>query len=286
MITELKNNTACAKISTAGAELKSLIIDGREIMWCSNPAYWGKSSPFLFPAVGNVRSNKTVINGKTRSLSKHGFARDNEFSADKISDSCAIFSYTYAPTSEDAFPYSAEVKLTYTLYSDKLEIKYSVTNLSDGNMPFCIGAHPAIACDNLNNCTLHFEKKETASTPVMNLENRMFESKNRIDRLSDSDELALNYTMFDNDVVYFDNLKSRSVTLTENGKTLACISFDGFETLGLWTPAGKNAGFICIEPWCGSDDYDDDDGIFEHKKGIQFTDGKNSREYVMTISAK
>jgi galactose mutarotase-like enzyme len=92
--------------------------------------------------------------------------------------------------------------------------------------------------------------------------------------------------MFDNDVVYFDNIKSRAVKLVEGKKTLATVSFEGFETLGLWTPAGKRAGFLCIEPWCSSDDYDDDSGIFEEKKGIQILHAKEFAKYKMTISAK
>ena len=54
-------------------------IDGREIMWCSDPAFWGKSSPVLFPAIGNVKNNETEIYGRKIKLTKHGFARDNEF---------------------------------------------------------------------------------------------------------------------------------------------------------------------------------------------------------------
>lgn len=265
----LKTENSSAVIESMGAQLKSLVIDGREIMWCADPSFWGKSSPVLFPAVGNVKNNKTIINGKEIHLGKHGFARDNEFDCQQLSDSEAIFSYEYTPT-EGEFPYKARLTMKYTLSADNIRIDYTVYDLSDGNMPFCLGGHPAIACDNLNDCELIFEKPETASTPVMNLDNRMFESKNRIARLDNSDTLKLCYSMFDNDVVYFDEINSRAVTLKENGNALATISYGGFDSLGLWTPAGKNAGFICIEPWCGSDDYDCDDNIFEHKKGIQF----------------
>ena len=60
MTTELKTGRSTAVIASEGAELKSLVIDGREIMWCGDPAYWGKTSPVLFPAIGNVRNNKTI----------------------------------------------------------------------------------------------------------------------------------------------------------------------------------------------------------------------------------
>ena len=285
MTTELKTGNSSAVIASEGAELKSLVIGGREIMWCADPAFWGKTSPVLFPAIGNVKNNKTVIGGREVSLSKHGFARDNTFSVIRKSGNSLVLSYNYTPV-KGQYPYNVQLALQYNLFDDRIEIGYSVYNPGYDSIPFCIGAHPAIACENLDNCTLVFEKREKASTPVMDLETRLFRSKDRIQRLDGSSKLQLNYDMFDNDVVYFDNIKSRAVKLVEGKKTLASIAFEGFETLGLWTPAGKRAGFICIEPWCGSDDYDDDSGIFEEKKGIQVLGGKKFARYKLTISAQ
>ena len=285
MIIELIHNNASAKIETKGAELKSLIINGREIMWCSDPAFWGKSSPVLFPAVGNVRNNKTVIGGKEVSLGKHGFARDNEFSVIRKSSNSVILSYRHIHK-DGEYPYDVTLSLQYNLFDDRIEVTYSVVNTNDDPISYCIGAHPAIACNNLEDCTLTFEKREKASTPVMDLDTRLFRSKERIERLNGTSKLALNYDMFDNDVVYFDDIKSQSVKLTEKNKTLAVISYEGFKTLGLWTPAGKRAGFICIEPWCGSDDYDDESGIFEEKRGVQILRRKSTAKYKMTISAE
>lgn len=285
MTTELTTKNAKALIASEGAELKSLVIGGREIMWCGDPAFWGKTSPVLFPAIGNVKNNKTIIDGKEISLTKHGFARDNTFTTVRKNSNSLILQYKYAPV-KNGYPYSVELCLQYNLFDDRIEICYSVFNPGFHSIPFCIGAHPAIACDDLDNCTLVFEKREKASTPVMDLDTRLFRSKERIQRLDGSSKLPLSYDMFDNDVVYFDNIKSRAVKLVQGKKTLACIAFEGFETLGLWTPAGKRAGFICIEPWCGSDDYDDDSGIFKEKKGIQILEGKKFARYKMVISAQ
>ena len=44
MTTELTTKNAKAVIASEGAELKSLVIGGREIMWCGDPAFWGKTS--------------------------------------------------------------------------------------------------------------------------------------------------------------------------------------------------------------------------------------------------
>ena len=285
MTTQLNTGNSSAVIAFDGAELKSLVIGGREIMWCGDPAYWGKTSPVLFPAIGNVKNNKTIIGGREVSLSKHGFARDNTFSVVRKSGNSLVLQYKYSPV-KNGYPYSVDLALQYNLFDDRIEITYSVYNPNYCSIPYCIGAHPAIACDNLDKCTLVFEKRENASTPVMDLDTRLFRSKDRIERLAGASKLPISYDMFDNDVVYFDNIKSRAVKLVEGKKTLATVSFEGFETLGLWTPAGKRAGFLCIEPWCSSDDYDDDSGIFEEKKCIKILRTKEFAKYKMTISAK
>ena len=165
MTTELKTGRSTAVIASEGAELKSLVIDGREIMWCGDPAFWGKTSPVLFPAIGNVRNNKTIIGGREVSLTKHGFARDNTFSAVRKSGNSLVLQYKYNPV-KNGYPYSVDLALQYNLFDDRIEISYSVFNPNYDSIPFCIGAHPAIACDNLDNCTLVFEKREKADKPA------------------------------------------------------------------------------------------------------------------------
>ena len=60
----LKNENCSARIISKGAELKSLVVNGRELMWRADPAFWGKTSPLLFPMIGTLKDGKTLINGK------------------------------------------------------------------------------------------------------------------------------------------------------------------------------------------------------------------------------
>ena len=48
MTTELKTKNAKAVIASEGAELKSLVIGGREIMWCGDPAFWERLRQCFF----------------------------------------------------------------------------------------------------------------------------------------------------------------------------------------------------------------------------------------------
>ncbi len=278
-----------AIIKDKGAELRSYSADGKELMWCADPAFWRKSSPLLFPMIGNLRSGKTLINGKEYAITKHGFARDNVFTSKKISDSEAAFTFSSDDETKKSFPFDFTIELDYKLTETALKITYKVTNRSPEDMPYCIGAHPAFACPNeqgaeFTDYKLVFEQPETVNSPVMNLVTRMWGDNNRIGRLDNSREFALEYSLFDNDCVYFDTIKSKFVSLvsTKSGNGVK-VSWSGFETLGVWTPDHKNAPFVCIEPWCGCDDYDTDSGIFAEKRGIQTAQPGETRVYSLEI---
>ena len=47
------------------------------------------------------------------------------------------------------------------------------------------------------------------------------------------------------------------------------VSYPGFETVAFWTPLGKNAPFLCIEPWNGSAVWADEDDDFTHRRHVQ-----------------
>ncbi len=68
---------------------------------------------------------------------------------------------------------------------------------------------------------------------------------------------------------------------------LAIILLNHIKTsaVGIWTPCGKHAPFICVEPWYGVTDWDEFDGEFKDKyltnkllPGSSFMS-----EYVITI---
>ena len=69
----LKNADLSVKISTRGAEIRSVTDNatGREYMWQADPAFWGWTSPVLFPIVGNVAGAiKTNLLGNSKPVAK------------------------------------------------------------------------------------------------------------------------------------------------------------------------------------------------------------------------
>lgn len=284
----LKCGSSSALVKSAGAELKSFAVNGRELMWEGNPAYWNKTSPVLFPAIGGLKNGKTIIDGIEYSMTKHGFARDNEFVCVNETEDSATFSLSENEETLKMFPFRFDLRMTYKLKGESLEILYEVHNKSDIPMPFCIGAHPAFACPaegkKFSDYRLVFQEKETVCSPVLDVRTRLLKESGKW-RLKNSSEFKLDYPLFDDDVVYFRNIVSKSVCLLDDGGKGVKVSWEGFRSLGVWTPAGKNAPFICLEPWCGCDDYENTSGNFRDKPEIQtcLPDGTNF--YTMTIEA-
>jgi galactose mutarotase-like enzyme len=60
------------------AELTSIKYKGIEYLH-DGKTFWSQHSPILFPIVGKLRYDATLINGKEYAIPKHGFAMNMEF---------------------------------------------------------------------------------------------------------------------------------------------------------------------------------------------------------------
>ena len=72
--------------SKHGGELISFKLDGEERIHqgenCKDEngrVYWKRHSPILFPIVGKLKMNRTIIGGRVYEMYQHGFARDMDF---------------------------------------------------------------------------------------------------------------------------------------------------------------------------------------------------------------
>jgi galactose mutarotase-like enzyme len=78
--------------------------------------------------------------------------------------------------------------------------------------------------------------------------------------------LALDDSLFRDDVVIFDEIRSRSVTYGADKGPRIRVSYADAHYLGLWAKPG--APFICIEPWQGIADEAGFAGDFSTKLGV------------------
>ena len=204
-------------------------------------------------------------------------------------DTGATFSIRDTAETKKVYPYSFQLSLTYTLTDGVLSMEYRVDNTDSRPIWYCLGAHPGFNCPaqegfSFEDYALEFEEEETASSMVYDLKNLQFDPSRRLPLLNGSRRLPLTRELFKDDAIYFDDLKSRRVTLrnTVTGHGVE-VAFPGFETVAFWTPYPANAPFLCIEPWNGSGVYATEDDEFAHKNHVQTLEVGECRRYGMTI---
>lgn len=95
-------------------------------MWQKDPAFWGKTSPVLFPIVGNLRNDTVTFDGKPYTMAKHGLCRAAEFTIENVSDTDASFSYSYNEETLAYYPYRFKLILSYHLSENGVSITYTV----------------------------------------------------------------------------------------------------------------------------------------------------------------
>ena len=290
MLVTIFDSNGSAVIDSIGAQLISYKDStGKETIWQRDPKFWNRCSPLLFPIVGNCRNNKTIIEGKSYCIEKHGFCRDVDFQVTRQSDTAVTFEIHDTEETKAVYPYSFSLSLTYVMENGMLSMEYRVANTDDRTIYYCIGAHPGFNCPmeegaSFNDYELVFEEDETVSSMVYDLENLQFDPSHRIPRLDHSRRLPLTREMFKDDAVYFDDLKSRKVSIIHKDSSHGIeVGFPGFDTVAFWTPYPAEAPFLCVEPWNGSGVYATEDDEFVHKNHVQKLEAGKSKTYGLTI---
>lgn len=259
---QIKNNEITLIISSFGAEMKSLKDNhtGVEYLWQADPVYWGRSSPVLFPLVGNYKEKETMYDGKKYFLSQHGFARDMEFELISQSEEEIWFTLKSTEDTLKAFPFAFCLSLGYRLSGRSVEVLWKVKNTDTKKMYFSIGGHPAFNCplyegEKQTDYQIAFDREGVITCSVLN-ENGLVSQREKQFVLTEK-KLEITKDMFDEDALIIENSQTHEVSLvTPKGDKYLTVAFDS-PLVGIWSPKGKNAPFICIEPWYGRSDRED-----------------------------
>lgn len=268
---ELKNEALSVVIDSHGAELKSLkkVETGTEYMWCGDAKYWGRVSPILFPFVGGLKDKEYRTKGKTYSMGQHGFARDMEFALLSQEDKEIWFELKSDDGTYAKYPYEFVLKLGYRLNGNQVEVLWCVENPGSEDLPFSIGGHPAFNCpieegSKQTDYLLYFgEIEEIVSSRVgeMGLVTACMD----VYGLNDG-KLAITENLFQHDALVIEDRQTDQVSFCrKDGTPYLKVTMDA-PLFGVWSPPGKQAPFICIEPWYGRCDSEDFAGTLEERE--------------------
>lgn len=264
----LENEVLKVEIDSFGAEIRSVSrkSDGREYMWQADPEYWGRTSPVLFPFVGVPKNKEYIYEEKAYSMGQHGFARDMEFVCESVDgkshpgectrgENSVWFSLESDETTYENYPFAFRLHIGYELRINEVKVLWRVENVDNKPMYFSIGAHPAFVCP------INGEADKTGyGLRFRGLDNELHHHGNTPEGLAVMDDEVLALTQgsvrftpgfFDKCTYMVEKNQTHVVELFDReGKTYVTVDFDA-PLFAIWSPEGKNAPFVCIEPWYG-----------------------------------
>lgn len=254
----LENEYLKVEVSLLGAELKKIISNKNvNYIWGSDPKFWNRSAPFLFPIVGTLKDKETYIEGKLYKMGSHGFLRDYQFEVISQEKEKVVLKNEYNEETLSKYPFKYQAFVTYSLNNKKIVTDIEIKNIDCKEMPFNFGGHPAFNCplydgESFSDYAIHFEKEETFVSPfveknaTLNFNKAGCEYKNL-------KVLNLKKELFDIDTIIIPKVNSKKVKLLNKENKGIEFEFDKFSTFAIWTPFNE-APFVCLEPWIGYND--------------------------------
>ena len=267
----LENDNLKVTIIHFGAELSSLVKKDTDVeyMWNADERYWKRSAPVLFPFVGSLKNKEFLYEGKAYPMGQHGFARDLDFSLVSNDGKEAWFSLSSDDSTYEKYPFAFTLEIGYKLIGNALKVIWKVVNEDEKQMHFSIGGHPAFMCplDGEGKQTDYFIEFDTDKDLTYSKlsKNGLVYKKDAV-LATNGGKLKIDEHLFDEDALVIERDQAHVVSLCKpDGTPYLTVKFDA-PLFGLWSPAGKGAPFVCIEPWYGRCDSEEFSGTLAERE--------------------
>ena len=275
----LENEQLRVEIESFGAEVKSIRskASGQEYMWYADKKFWARTSPVLFPFVGSIMNKEFTYDGKTYPMGQHGFARDMEHALISRTEDTIWFELQSSPETIARYPFAFILNVGYALCGNEVKVMWKVTNPGQETAPntaqplyFSIGAHPAFLCP------IHGEQSKTGYKLFFGDVDEIHHHGNVVSTgMALREDIVLPLTdhravitedFFDRCTIMVEGKQTGVVGIEDpEGKRFVTVTFDT-PLFAIWSPEGKNAPFLCIEPWYGRCDAVDFKGTLEERE--------------------
>lgn len=261
----ISNKNLEVRISTKGAELQSVIKDGKSYLWDGNPEQWEDKAPILFPICGTLKEDRFEYEGKSYSLTSHGFAKDSEFEVESAQKESVTFLLKSSDETKKIYPFHFEFRVKYTLLENSIKVDYIVNNTDNKEIYASVGGHEGYICpEGIEEYIIEFDKEEDINSNFIEAP-LLVEGATPIAK--NVKELSLKNEYFEIDALILLDLKTRAITLkNKKGDRKIRVDFSGHDYLLVWSM--PNANFVCIEPWAGLPDYVGTSFDITKKRGI------------------
>ena len=169
---------------------------------------------------------------------------------------------------KESYPYDFILSITYRLEKNRIHVVWQVHNTGDKEMHFQIGGHPAFNVPGMEEGgplkgAMIFDNKGLVERIYGNVGGCV--NPERFDTGSRNGLWLFTEETFRDDAVIIDKCQLRQVCLIDKDQNpVVTVDFKA-PAVGIWSPYGKQATFVCIEPWYGLHDWVGYDGEFKDK---------------------
>ncbi|MBQ9411653.1 MAG: aldose 1-epimerase family protein [Oscillospiraceae bacterium] len=255
MIYEIKNDSLTVRVEDEGAQLASIRDErGIEYLWQGDKDVWARRAPLLFPVIARLKDRQYTLDGKTWSISIHGFCRNAPFVMTEQTGESISFRYTDTEETRKVYPFPFALTVTYQLEGRSLRKVHRVENTGEATMYYELGGHdgyraPLEAGEKMADYGIRFPDMKAVTPFGMDAE-KMITPKTVTFDLPDG-RLSLKPSDYGLDTVILDKLPVRRAVLTDGkDRPRVTVDFADFPYLGIWTiDKPFDTGYVCIEPW-------------------------------------
>ena len=269
----LKNDQLSIVISEKGAELQSVKdASGLEYLWQGDPKYWPRRSPILFPIVCSVNDNTYRVSGQEYHLPRHGFARDMTFSLISKTERKVTLALSASDETLKVYPYNFVLSISYVLDGNKISVIWHVHNADVREMHFQIGGHPAFNIPGMREGERQHGLLLLDNPGSMQALHSYGDGSHEMNEVPfvEAKEGVMAFTdkTWQNDSIKIAGSQLHRAVLAKTDGT-AAVTVDFLSpVIAFWSPFGKEAPFVCIEPWYGVGDPRGFKGEFSEKPFI------------------
>jgi galactose mutarotase-like enzyme len=263
MLHRIENEHLMCAIASNGAEIRSLINKAtqEEYIWQIKPSVWGSSSPVLFPAIGKIKADQVSYEGKAYAMPKHGIIRNNDqLLFEQYGDAHCGFKLSSSEETLKQYPFKFSFSVEFKLIHKSLVMTYRIENKDRVPIHFACGGHTAYACPlsektSLSDYLIEFPTHLNLQADTLGASGLLTNQKRAI--VSEGGILPLSETLFDADALIFSDIACDWIRLRKKDqKKGLVVRFTGYPHLALWSKPA--ADYVCIEPWLGLPDREDE----------------------------
>ena len=234
---------------------------------------WKNHATILFPIVGGLKNKESRLGGKViRTPGNHGVARHSDFDLiESAHEGICRIRYRLSANryTRQYYPFDFQLDIEYELIGNVLKTTFEISNPGRETLLCCWGWHPGFRTPVIPgqglkaDCRLVFGKGEIRRWH----NNEHCRLTGETSMLRVGGPLAWTEQELEATLMYeIDDPALRTVTLEDPASEVTIkVDFPDLPHLGLWSEPGDE--FICIEPWQGMDDREEQEP-FDKKVGV------------------